>query len=1521
MRIGIEYRVLSAGINIHRGMGRYTQQQLREVLRIDTQNEYILFCPPHADQSLILPEIRSAPNVSIARVAIPKSPTATNGDPTSAGLENVLRYAEEFQSWVYHQHVDVYHATTPFVLTDDILLHFDACPMIATYYDAIPMMFPHSYLPKNGSATHRYFMAYSLFSEARRLIAISQSARQDAVNYLGFPAGRIDVAYPIADPCFHDLPESVVLSRLERLRASLKLPDHFIMTVTHLHRSKNLETLLAAYSLVSPTLRRQLPLVITCHFTDGEREHVRALAAEHGVADNVIATGYVTEDELVALYNAATIVIHPSLYEGFGLPVLEALCCGTPVITTTASSLPEVGGGAAVLVDPDDVRGFADTIEGLYSDPMRRSAMRQLGHEHAKKFSPTQLAENTLETYRKAAAPPAAFLGSVQPRPRVALWTPLPPQRTGIADYVADLLLEQLSKAYDIEIFVDDGCLPSTSLLTRYAIYNYRAFERRHATEPFDTVIYQLGASPFHLYMYEPLQKTPGIVVLHDLSWSYALYASMQHQPGLKDFKRELLYTEGSGAVREFGSIRPPGGGILWDPVEPFLNRHYMLKRITESSKAVVVHCERFKDELDALYPDTKIRTIHLGMDDPADGSPMLASWTARQQLYLKKTTVVVGVFGIVDRVKHVDKCIKAFRSLCAEYPDARLFIVGEQVDVSYELELRELVQELGVAKHVTFAGYVGKIAYDRYLLACDVVVNLRHPSRKQMSASLIRAIAAGKPVIITDLPEWGFIPSDLCWRLKPDDDEVDNLAADLVRLAWNPDLRLEMSARARAYFEEDCTAGQMVAKYKAVVEEVTRRDEVLSKVSKEGGSRPQRLPGLGVSPNSQGLLDPYLADSTVEGDGRIVEELSYCKVCELEDFSSPELIGIMRDVFRHEIRHFSPEFPNGAEYRKYWEVAMSVRALRDFGALRPDAVVLGVGAGTETTLFYLTNRVRQVFATDLYLDPGSWSTTAPSFMLFEPERAAPYEFERSRLVVQHMDGRVLHYPDNTFDGIFSSSSIEHFGSLEFIANAAYEMGRVLRPGGVLTLSTEYRLSGPPGGVGIDRCLILSKEDLQRYIVDASGLELVGELATAASDQTLATKRDLTTYIEEADAFLAQQGKYPRAGEVTESKYPHLVLVHEGYVFCSVHLTLRKTEDYPAAANEWARPDPAAIEAISRARVAPARPPDPSGEASFDAPVEAAMRIDAQTQAKLYTLLRTLETIRSAGWIARTLRWPNRAGAVARAVIRILRLGRAQGNQFELDRTLVDHALQLDRQLVDANARLDRRLADNDAHLEKGLGDMNDRLDRRLADNDAHLEEGLGDVHAQLGSLHARVREQAERESAAETRLAEVEDVARQATSHVRLLSQQIEICQGNRPSQSESPVSGEELVRLIREIENDLPDLSQCQSVDIVVQGEAVEEALVAGATYFGNRLASKGPTYRAPNDAWYHVDFTNDWNHAGIFESAAARLSTGGFLVMVTHPEHADEETHEGLELVGDRTLEFGPGKTVRVYAWKRL
>lgn len=444
MRIGVDYRMLSAGrVTVNRGMGRYTQQQLREVLRLDSENEYVLLAREDGDVGAILPEIRTAPNVSLALMPQRTATVDELNEPA-----NLLRSAEDYQAWVAAQRLDLYHAATPFLITDVVLSRFDVCPYVVTHYDLIPLIFSDRYFPPRGGEKHRerYARTLGMIRGADRFIAISEFVRREAVQYLGVPPSRIDVAYPVADPCFRPLAEEQREALIRDLRRRLGFAGEFLLCVSHLHHAKNLPCLLSGYARLAPALRRRFPLVVTCDVRPVDRVTLERWVARHGIEEDVVFTGFVSDQELVGLYNSAALVVHPSRYEGFGLPVLEALRCGAPVVTTTSASLPEVAGAAAVLVDAERPQAFTAVLADLLADPARRREMRARALVRAAAFCDEALGRATLACYRRALDEAAA----PRPRrPRIALWTPLPPQRSGVADYSAELLREMAQWAAD----------------------------------------------------------------------------------------------------------------------------------------------------------------------------------------------------------------------------------------------------------------------------------------------------------------------------------------------------------------------------------------------------------------------------------------------------------------------------------------------------------------------------------------------------------------------------------------------------------------------------------------------------------------------------------------------------------------------------------------------------------------------------------------------------------------------------------------------------------------------------------------------------------------------------------------------------------------------------------------------------------------------------------------------------------------------------------------------------------------
>jgi glycosyltransferase involved in cell wall biosynthesis len=265
-------------------------------------------------------------------------------------------------------------------------------PSVVTVYDLSFLRFPKAFKPAN-----RVYLAASTrasVKRARRVLTISEHGRRDIVRLLNVPEECVDVTYPAVEDRYQLLPESAV----EAFRVARGLPGAFVFALGTLEPRKNLNGLLRAYARLK---QPRPPLYVA----GGRGWHVSPIfdtVRQLRLTEEVHFLGFVPEDELPLWYNAARLFAFPSLYEGFGLPVLEAMACGTPVITSTAASLPEVGGKAAVLVPPEDTDRIAQEMQRVLDDPQVRMEMRAAGRIQASRFSWRTMTDQTVETYRRA---------------------------------------------------------------------------------------------------------------------------------------------------------------------------------------------------------------------------------------------------------------------------------------------------------------------------------------------------------------------------------------------------------------------------------------------------------------------------------------------------------------------------------------------------------------------------------------------------------------------------------------------------------------------------------------------------------------------------------------------------------------------------------------------------------------------------------------------------------------------------------------------------------------------------------------------------------------------------------------------------------------------------------------------------------------------------------------------------------------------------------------------------------------
>ncbi|HET7090854.1 MAG TPA: glycosyltransferase family 1 protein [Anaerolineae bacterium] len=272
-----------------------------------------------------------------------------------------------------------------------------SCPTIVTIYDVIPLALPQFWPARQRlifSLAHRLALR-----AARRVIAISESTRRDVIRRFHVDPGRVAVTPLAADERFRPQPESEV----RRVRQAYTLPERFILYVGINKPPKNLPRLVDAYAqLVAGSAELDFDCVIAGAW-DNRYPESRERAAHLGLGDGVRFLGSIPDADLPALYAAADLFVMPSLYEGFGLPVLEAMACGTPIACSDTSSLPEVAGDAGLFFNPYDIDQMASTMLRAMTDPALRAELRVRGLERARLFSWERVARQTVDVYRAAA--------------------------------------------------------------------------------------------------------------------------------------------------------------------------------------------------------------------------------------------------------------------------------------------------------------------------------------------------------------------------------------------------------------------------------------------------------------------------------------------------------------------------------------------------------------------------------------------------------------------------------------------------------------------------------------------------------------------------------------------------------------------------------------------------------------------------------------------------------------------------------------------------------------------------------------------------------------------------------------------------------------------------------------------------------------------------------------------------------------------------------------------------------------
>ena len=285
---------------------------------------------------------------------------------------------------------DIYHGT------GYVSLPTHRAKVVVTVHDLVSKYYPETLTPQNLRFQEHDIPYHVRASD--RIIAVSESTKRDLVNFLQVDPDKIDVTYLAADEIFHPLPADD--SKCEEIRCKYQLPQRYVLHVGNLNARKNLIATVRAFQQVCRAGCEE-NLVFVGGKGNGYDELVQEIQ-RLGLTDRVQFVGYTEREDLPYLYNLATFFIHVSKLEGFGLPVLEAMQCGTPVLVSNVSALPEVVGKAGLQVDPNDIEQIADCWERILQDKKLWQNLSELGLKQAENFSWNKMARDTVAVYEKA---------------------------------------------------------------------------------------------------------------------------------------------------------------------------------------------------------------------------------------------------------------------------------------------------------------------------------------------------------------------------------------------------------------------------------------------------------------------------------------------------------------------------------------------------------------------------------------------------------------------------------------------------------------------------------------------------------------------------------------------------------------------------------------------------------------------------------------------------------------------------------------------------------------------------------------------------------------------------------------------------------------------------------------------------------------------------------------------------------------------------------------------------------------
>lgn len=682
-------------------------------------------------------------------------------------------------------------------------------PVAVSFHDLIPFLNPEQYLNHRPKYKEYYLRQLEYLKQADLWLPVSISAAKELCS-VGIEDIKKIVC--VANAADHVFSPQVDAAEITLIFKSLGIQGKFIFYSGGFDPRKNVKSLVEAYLLLPSYLQSQHQLVLAGSLSDEEMDAIRNMLRSCPTAQKqLLFTGYICDATLAVLYSTCAVFVQPSTHEGFGLPALEAMACGAPVIGSNITSIPEVIGRDDALFCPRSAKSICDKLTQVLTDDQFRSELVAYGLVRAKAFDWNSSAMQVIAALSDLCLNYKPALPREEGRPKMALVSPLPPERTGIAYYSASLLPE-LSKKYDLQLVVADGDDVNAKASYPCPVRD-ASWLKKHGHE-MDYVVYQFGNSAFHGHMFSLLESVPGIVVLHDFYLSDLLFFYEMNGAAPHIWTEALYYSHGYSAVIERFSNDNPAS---------LKSRYPVNLRILDDAQGVIVHSHYARDRAREWYGEEFVQNWHIVPLVRTKGA-VLGREHSREILGLSSEDFIVCSFGFLDFTKASLRLLEAW--LASSLPKnsrCKLFFVGENQGGDYGQQMLKTIADSGIAAQITITGWVDDKTYQAYLESADIAVQLRTQSRGETSAAVLDCLMYGLPTIINAHGSMDSLPSNALIKLPDNFTQLELVAS--LELLWQDKKRCAvLTVNAEQFIQGQHNAQHCVERYQEALHAIQNK-------------------------------------------------------------------------------------------------------------------------------------------------------------------------------------------------------------------------------------------------------------------------------------------------------------------------------------------------------------------------------------------------------------------------------------------------------------------------------------------------------------------------------------------------------------------------------------------------------------------------------------------------------------------------------------------------------------------------